>query len=47
VSFTAQEAGRYLIRLGAVDGFGGLPYWYVLDVSADVVLEPSDTGETD
>ena len=47
VAFTAQEAGQYLIKLSPFGGFGGQPYWYVLDVSAQIVPAPSDTGFTD
>jgi hypothetical protein len=47
VSFTAQQAGEYLIKLSPVDGFGGQPYWYVLDVSAVVVPSAVDTGIDD
>jgi hypothetical protein len=51
VAFTATEPGTYKIRVGsccAGDGArpGGLPNWYVLDVSSvPVVVETEDTGD--
>ena len=43
VSFRAEEAGTYKIRVGSYDEKGGIPYWYVLDVS----VSPAESGSGD
>jgi len=49
VSFTATEPGSYMIRVGSCCSGesarpGGLPNWYVLDVSATPAPAEGDTG---
>ncbi len=44
VAFTALQAGRYLVKLDAVDtAAGGQPFWYVLEAALNPVESP-DTG---
>ena len=53
VSFTAEVPGQYLIRLGACcertpsRRKGGMPFWYVLDVSTSPGSPPEDTATAD
>lgn len=49
LAFTATEPGNYLIRVGTccqgeTSRTGGLPSWYVLDVSAEPAPAGGDTG---
>ena len=42
VDFRAEEAGTYMIRVGSYTGQGGIPYWYVLDVSVSAADASTD-----
>ena len=52
VAFTATEPGLYKIRVGTccegdTTRTGGLPKWYVLNVSAKASATEDDTGSGD